>query len=244
MRNMRTTVSAEWLKLRRSRLGLALASLPVLSLLIGCANYYFNRSVLQNGWYSLWTQVGLFYGEFFLPVLIAICCAYVCRLEHMNRNWNAVLTTPVSVASVFIAKLVVVVSLIGLVQLFFIALYVCAGLALGLTSSLPPELYGWVLRGWIASIAISSVQLMLSMRIRSFAAPVGIALCGVFTGLGFYVAKLGLFFPYSLLTIGMGVLSQESLTAVENGLFLAMTILFIAVFSALAIRRLRRADVV
>ncbi|NQX70667.1 ABC transporter permease [Paenibacillus alba] len=240
---MRRTVSAEWLKLRRSRLAFVLSALPILSLLIGCANYYFNQTVLQNEWYSLWTQVSLFYGEFFLPVLIAICCAYVCRLEHMNNNWNAVLTSPKSIASVFLAKLVVVSGLIAMVQTFFIVLYVCAGLTLGLSFSPPVELFGWVVRGWIASVAISAVQLMLSLRIRSFSAPIGITLCGVFVGLGFYVSKLGMFFPYSLLTIGMGVLSQESLSVAENSLFLATTALFTIVFSGWAIRRLRRADV-
>lgn len=63
---MKRNISAEWLKLRRSRIALVLAVLPVISLLIGCANYYFNPDVLKNGWYSLWTQVSLFYSEFFL----------------------------------------------------------------------------------------------------------------------------------------------------------------------------------
>ncbi|MEK8131883.1 ABC transporter permease [Paenibacillus filicis] len=237
------TFSAEWLKLRRSRLGLVLAVLPVLSLLMGCANFVINQAVLQNGWYSLWTQVSLFYGEFFLPVLIAICCAYVCRLEHMNHNWNALLTAPVSPASVVLSKLGVVSVLIAGVQLLFVGLYVGAGLTLGLGNSLPPELPGWALRGWLASVAIGAVQLMLSMRIRSFAAPVGIALCAVFLGLGLYVAKLGYLSPYSLLTLGMGVLSQESLNVVENGAFMLMNMLFTAGFTALTVRGLRRGDV-
>ena len=84
------TISAEWLKLRRSQRVLVIAVLPILGLLIGCANYSMNRGALQNGWSSLWTQVSLFYGEFFLPVLVAICCAYVCRLEHLNKNWNMI----------------------------------------------------------------------------------------------------------------------------------------------------------
>lgn len=238
------SLSAEWLKLRHSRIGWILAALPAISLFIGGANYYFNQSVLQNGWYSLWTQVSLFYGEFFLPVLIAICCAYLCRLEHVNRNWNAVLTAPVSVASVFIAKLAVVSMLILVVQLLFFALYIVAGIGFGLSSPLPDEAMGWILRGWIASISISSVQLGLSVRIRSFAAPIGICLCAVFVGLGLYVAKLGMFFPYSLLTVGMGVMSQDGLSGADNSLFYMMNILFIVILSSLTIRRLRTADVI
>ncbi|OUQ85690.1 hypothetical protein B5G50_25620 [Brevibacillus brevis] len=94
-------LGAEWVKLRRSRIWLVLLVLPVFSTLIGFANYWMNQAILQNGWYSLWTQVSLFYGEFFLPILIAICCSFACRLEHVNRNWNVILTAPVSTPTIF-----------------------------------------------------------------------------------------------------------------------------------------------
>lgn len=241
---LKRCVEAEWLKLRRSRMWLILMSLPVVSVTIGCANYYFNQSVLQEEWYSLWTQVSLFYGEFFLPVLIAICCAYVCRLEHMNKNWNAVMSAPIPVSHVFLAKLVVVGSLVLIVQVFFTVLYFFAGKQFGLVSPFPREVFGWVLRGWFASVTIGAIQLWLSMRIKSFAVPIGISVCAVFIGLGMYVAKLGMFFPYSLLTIGMGVLSQESLTTGNIGLFFVVNIIFIITISGLAIHRLKKADVI
>ncbi|WP_232698533.1 ABC transporter permease [Brevibacillus daliensis] len=241
---MKKSISAEWLKLRHSRIGLILIVMPILSLLIGSANYYFNQGALQHGWYSLWVQISLFYGEFFLPLLIAICCAYVCRLEHLNRNWNVVMTAPVSVASLFLAKLAVVSVLIFIVQVFFIILYFVAGQLLGLSSTFPIEAFGWSLRGWIASISIAAMQLGLSIRIRSFAAPIGISLSAVFLGLGMYVTNMGMFFPYSLLTIGIGALSQESLTGVENSLFLIMNLIFISAFSSFAIYRLQKNDVI
>jgi len=236
------SIRAEWLKLRRSRIWLILVSLPAISMLIGCANYAFNQGALQNGWYSLWTQVGLFYGEFFLPILVAILCAYLCRLEHANKNWHLLLTAPVPAAHLFIAKLAVTAVLLGFVQILFALLYIGAGLGFGLGSEPPAALAGWAVRGWWASVAIGSVQLWLSMRIHSFAVPIGIGASAVFIGLGLYVAKLGLIFPHSLLTIGMGVLSQQSLPAAEIGLFYAMTSLYVILVSALAIRRLRTAD--
>lgn len=223
---------------------LILMTLPIVSVLIGCANYYFNQNILQNEWYSLWTQVSLFYGEFFLPVLIAICCAYVCRLEHVNKNWHTVLTSPIPVSHVFLSKLVIIGSLILIVQTFFTILYFCVGKLLGLPWQIPMEIFGWVIRGWFASITIGTIQLWLSIRIRSFAVPIGISVCAVFTGLGMYVANLGMFFPYSLLTIGMGVLSQESLTSSDISQFIVMNIIFIVIVSAVAIRRLKKADVI
>lgn len=241
---MKRSVSAEWLKLRHSRIGLVLAVLPIISLLIGCANYYFNQGTLQNGWYSLWTQVSLFYGEFFLPILIAICCAYVCRLENINRNWNMVITSPVSVASVFIAKLFVVSILILFSQTLFMGLYWIAGILFSLPGAFPVEILGWILRGWYASLSIIAFQLCLSLRIRSFATPIGISLCAIFIGLGMYIGKLGLFFPFSLLTIGMSVLSQDKLVVLQNILFWSMNMAFVIIFASIFIHQLKNKDIV
>ncbi|GGG02935.1 multidrug ABC transporter permease [Paenibacillus albidus] len=239
---MLRSVSAEWLKLRHTRISLVLASLPVISLIIGCFNFYANRTALQGGWYSLWTQVSLFYGEFFLPILIAICCAFVCRLEHANRNWNMMLASPVSVNSLFMAKLATVGLMILAAQMLFMVMYWGAGQLFSLPEPFPMETVIWCIRGWIASLSIAALQLGLSIRIRSFATPIGISLCAVFLGLGLYVLKLGMLFPYSLLTIGMSVLSQRSLTSMENLGFLFMNGAFIALLAAWSIHRLKNKD--
>ncbi|WP_025025948.1 ABC transporter permease [Caldalkalibacillus mannanilyticus] len=241
---MKQSISAEWLKLRHSWIGLVLAVLPILSLVIGCANYYFNQSVLNNDWYSLWTQVILFYGAFFLPILIAICCSYVNRIEHLDRNWNVILTSPVSVASVFLSKLVVVSLLILFVQALFIGLYWLAGTLFSLPRPFPVEVVGWAMRGWYASLSIIALQLGLSLRIRSFATPIGICLCAVFIGLAMYIANLGLFFPFSLLTIGMSVLNQDKLNDLQNILFWVVNMAYIIIFSLISIRRLKNKDIV
>ncbi|HEY2495209.1 MAG TPA: hypothetical protein VGI33_20155 [Paenibacillus sp.] len=62
-------------------------------------------------------------------------------------------------------------------------------------------------------------------------------------GLGMYVMNLGMFFPYSLLTIGMGVISQECPTNSDIISFFSMNIIFIVIISVLTIRRLKKVDV-
>ncbi|MFF2177246.1 ABC transporter permease [Lysinibacillus sp. NPDC058147] len=241
---MKQSISAELLKLRNSRIGLVLVVLPSISLMIGCANFYLNQGVLENGWYSLWNQVCIFYGEFFLPILIAICCSYVCRLEHLNRNWNMILTSPVSVASVFLAKLLVVSILILFTQAFFLGVYWLAGTLFSLPGHFPVDTIVWSVRGWYATLSISALQLAISLRIHSFATPIGICLCAVFIGLGMYTANLGIFFPFSLLTIGMNVLSQDQLTDEQNILFWVVNLSFVIIFAAMSIRRLKNKDIV
>lgn len=241
---MRQSLSAEWIKLRNSKIILVIAILPILSLVIGSANFYMNLEALEGGWYSLWSQVGLFYGEFFLPILIAICCAYICRLEHMNQNWNMVMSAPVSIGSIYIAKFVVVSMFILFAQLIFVSLYWIAGILLSLQGELPVEIIGWTLRGWFASLSIIAFQLGLSLRLRSFATPIGISLCAVFFGLFMYVSHVGVLFPFSLLTIGLSVLSQDSLAGVQNILFWGMNIFFILFLSMISIRQLKTKDIV
>jgi hypothetical protein len=244
MNALKRCIAAEWLKLRHSRIWIILAILPVISVLIGGFNFSMNQGVLTKEWYSLWSQVGLFYGEFFFPVLIAIVCAYMWRLEHLNKNWHLIMTAPVSAAHLFLAKWIVAGALLLMVQLFFSLLYVLAGMMAGITSALPAELPGWLARGWISALSISSLQLAISALVRSFAAPIGIGLCASFLGLGMYVFDLGLYFPHSLLTVGMGVLSQTGLPRGELALYLAMNGLYMAAPGAWVIRRMRTSDVV
>ncbi|AXO92660.1 multidrug ABC transporter permease [Bacillus anthracis] len=241
---MKRSISAEWLKLRHSRIELVIAVLPIISMLIGSANYYLNQGALQNGWYSLWTQVSLFYGVFFLPILIAICCSYICRLEHLNRNWNMIMTSTISVANVFLAKLIIISILILFAQCLFIGLYWLIGTLFSLPGLFPLETIEWTIRGWYASISISALQLGLSLRIPSFAIPIGISLCGVFIGLGMYIGKFGMLFPFSLLNIGMSVMSQDKLTTVQNFLFWMINMAFVIIFALRSIKRLKNRDII
>ena len=181
---------------------------------------------------------------FFLPILIAICCSYICRLEHLNRNWNMIMTSTISVANVFLAKLIIISILILFAQCLFIGLYWLIGTLFSLPGLFPLETIEWTIRGWYASISISALQLGLSLRIRSFAIPIGISLCGVFIGLGMYIGKFGMLFPFSLLNIGMSVMSQDKLTTVQNFLFWMINMAFVIIFALRSIKRLKNRDII
>lgn len=238
------SIEAEWSKLRHSMIWAVLLVLPVISILLGSGNYFGNRQILSKEWYSLWTQVVLFYGYFFFPVLISICCAYSCRLEHFNHNWNSLMTAPIPIEYVFIAKLISIGMLTLFVHLFTCGLYLLAGFLFKFQSPIPFELIGWFIRGFCASLVIAALQLCLSMLIKSFAASVGLCMGGCIVGLALMLKGYGMFFPYSLLSLGLGSVSQKGLSANDNLLFAGMTVLFIAVFSLWGIGRLKRKDVI
>jgi ABC-2 type transport system permease protein len=40
-----------------------------------------------------------------MPALIGVYCSYLYRLEHLNHNWNTVMTMPVPVTNFILSKL-------------------------------------------------------------------------------------------------------------------------------------------
>ena len=100
-------IKSELIKLKKSYIFIPMIVLPILSIIVGDANFYLNQEVLSKEWYSLWTQVGLFYGDFFYPVTIGICAAYLCRMEYTNKNWSKVFPLPLKVQHIIISKLIV-----------------------------------------------------------------------------------------------------------------------------------------
>ena len=99
-------LKAELVKFHRSPVWLAFVLLPVFPAILGTVNYLGNIEVLENAWYSLWSQHTLFSSMFFLPALLSVFCAWQWRLEHTDHNWNSFLTAPVPMIDLCLAKLI------------------------------------------------------------------------------------------------------------------------------------------
>lgn len=237
---------AERLKARRVGLLLPAVGLPLLGVLIGTFNFSANRGAFETPpWQAYWTQVALFYGYFFYPVLLSICAAALWRVEHRGHNWNSLLTAPVPVQTLFAAKFSLLATVGLLAQLFLLLLYALAGVfVLRFDAPFPLGMAaGWAFYGWFAGLAVSACQLYLSLRIRSFAVPVGVCLCCCVLGLGLYVLHLGAFFPHSLVILGIGSTDAQAISP-ANGLPVVLSSLFyIGLFFALAVRWLKTADI-
>ncbi len=63
------------------------------------------------------------------------------------------------------------------------AYFVMAGKAIGIDGMPGPEYLGYLACAWVGGGAVVAVQLVVSLVIRNFALPVGIALAGGITGL-------------------------------------------------------------
>lgn len=232
---------AELQKCRRSPVWLAFVLLPVFPAILGTGNYLGNIEVLDDAWYSLWSQHTLFSSMFFLPALLGVFCAWQWRLEHTDHNWNSFLTAPVPVGDLYLAKLVWASVLSLLSQVWIGILFLVSGRAVGISASVPPELPGWLLCGALGGIAVCAVQLFFSMVIRAFAPPVAFGLAGGILGLLFTAQGFGYFFPYSLLCIGMRANNPQ----MELDLlpFVLSVLAYLVLFALLSLWYLKKRDI-
>lgn len=236
-------IRSENQKLKHSLIFPACILIPIIPAIMGTFNYIQNVGILTQQWYSLWTQHTLFYACFFYAPLIALYCSYLWRLEHRNHNWNVFMTAPVSIPCLYFGKFTVIFRVTLFTQIWVGALYIICGKLIGLPGFCPLPIIFWLLRGTIAAAAIGSLQLLLSMVIRSFSVPIGIALVGGIFGMLLMNAGKGLYWPYSLMILGMNSSRTEDALHGDVLLFLLSTLVFFLIFYLAAVFLLKNRDV-
>lgn len=236
-------IKSEVIKLKRSGIIPVLIIIPLVAVFMGTGNYYMNIGILQNKWYSLWTQVSLFYSYFFFPASIALICSYLCKLEHENSNWNKILAARIKKINIIIAKLVSATILICFSQIMVAIFYIIGGKIVGLDSNIPMELIQWISLGIVSGISVAAVQLFISMNVKNFAVPVGISVCLSILGLRFVMAKKAFTMPYSLVIYSMSALKPGGFGGEVIVKILLTSLLFTLIFALIGKTILKRKDV-
>lgn len=235
-------MKTEQKKLRHSHLWMVFAGIPLLPAVLGGGNYLNNLEMLKSGWYSLWTQHSLFYAGFFYGPLIAIYCSYIWRVEHLNYNWNSLMTMPTSEWEIFLAKLLMALRCTIALQLWVGVLFILSGKIVGLPGLPPGEILFWLLRGSLGGMVTAALQLVMSMMIRSFAAPVAIALLGSVAGFLLSGKGVGMFWPYALMTEGMNANKSTDVLSSPVGFGVAVCG-FLVLFTVVGVGYLKYKDV-
>lgn len=240
-----TCIKNENRKLRRSVIWLACLLLPVIPAVMGTGNYLGNLQILTPDWYSLWTQITLFYAIFFYAPLIGLYAAYLWRLEHFHYNWNTLMTMPVPVRDICLGKLFLLCKVSLITQVWTLILFFIGGKYAGLPGLPPAEIILWAVRGLFAAFAIGALQLLLSMVIRNFAIPIGIALAGSIVGLLLTSSEktLGLLWPYALMLLGMNSNKREDAITGITVPFLAGSLIYFLLFLGVSVLILKKKDI-
>ena len=200
-------LAAEAIKLKRSSAWVVVILLPLLAVFAGTFNFYANREVFSQTWESLTSQMTVFYSMYFCSLGVALLTSTVWRVEHRGTSWNAMRTTPHSPIAVALAKtLVIFVPVLAMQVVFMVLAWISGTFIMGLGPAMPLVFIVADLLAIVGALPLIAVQSLLSMLMRSFAAPVAVAFVGC-------VIATGLEASQSLLAYGVpqGILSMTLL---------------------------------
>jgi len=209
--------------------------LPVLAVVSGSVNYMMNRSQLSHGWDSLTSQVFIFYGMFFCSLGLALLAAASWRPEHRGTSWNTMRTTEYSPVAVAAAKTLVMTAPAAAMQMVVMLLTWAVGAGLGLGAAPPAAFVAECLLSILAAQPLIAVQSLLSMRMRSFAAPVAVCLAGLVVSMALVMtgSRAANVWPQALVTRGLTLGSTAVSTSGDLDAAGVATLLAGAAFSAL-----------
>lgn len=243
-----SALSAEIIKLKRSLAWPIVVLVPIVLVLAGAATKLAKGTTPEGGWDTIWLQSVGFYGLFPLALAIAILGSLVWRAEHRGSNWNALMSTPTSTLKIVAAKTAVVAGLIAIMQVILLLSVIVIGkFAFGLPGMLPARYLGVGLLLMAATAPAAALQSALSLFLRSFAAPVALALVGsgISTVALMVLGTAAIVSPYALATkttlLGTGSFADSgTITASDLGVIavasVVMTVVVVTLTSAIVDR--------
>ncbi|MBI2679411.1 MAG: ABC transporter permease [Candidatus Solibacter usitatus] len=181
---------AERIKLRRS-LPLRLAVVGPLATVAVQFFVFLNQRHMDIAFWPVWhNQVEMFWALIALPALIAIQAASLTALEHGNDTWKAIGALPNAGWHIFLVKTLVLYALVGASFLLLVGFSFVAGLVIAglrqyeqLAGGAVAQFVSQTAAMYVACLLVCSFQMWLSMRYRSFTAPVSIGIFGMAVGL-------------------------------------------------------------
>lgn len=146
----------------------------------------------------------VFYGLFPLATGVAVLASLVWRAEHQGGNWNALMGRSVSSLQVVVGKTAALAALAAAMQTVLVVGIVVVGkLMFGLPGMLPARYFLVSVVIVLACLPVAALQSGLSMLMRSFAAPVAVALLGATGSVVLLMLRLDVLpmaVPYSLVS--------------------------------------------
>lgn len=191
------TLKIEWLKTRRTAAVwitvLGAAFIPVISFLIYVLKpEHFIKELAANPWQSLIMQSWQSASVFLLPMYVILVTSLIVQIEYRNNAWKQLYTTPRSYSNIYLSKFVVIqLMIIGCFVLFNIFMIACGYITSLMNSgyhfnSKPIPFSKLLLLSsklYISSMAITSIQYWLSLRLKNYIAPLGIGLALLIAGI-------------------------------------------------------------
>jgi hypothetical protein len=205
-------LQSEWLKRRRSFastlvLGGSLFT-PVVVIIARLIQHktlpklYAMDAFWPQLWRSCWESVAVF----FLPLGAILATSLITQLEFKSNAWKQVHTLPVSAASIFLAKLaVVLMMLLQYLLLFTAGVYAAGMIPYALVPGVPYprgsflDLPLWRVNAlyFVDTLPIVAAQYLMALRFHNFLIPIGVGFMAWVGALAAVSSKVAAWWPYS-----------------------------------------------
>lgn len=181
-------LQSEWLKQRRSLSAwLVIAGGFFVPLLMLAARLYDHEglpSMYASGmfWTLTWGHAWEFSAMFLLPMGTVFASSLITQIEHRNNAWKQVHALPLSLPTIYAAKLTIVIAMLLQYLLLFnigVALVVLVPVALVPGVSMPAAAFPLTtflrhdLLFFLGCLPIVALQYLLGLRFRNFMVPIG-----------------------------------------------------------------------
>ena len=169
---MLSILQSEWYKIRKSKILPIILTGPLIGMFIGLTSNFGNVEGEFNEWYLPILSMNLTYALLFLPLITGVLASTICRYEHQAGGWKQLLALPVTRGNIFIAKYIILLILVFLIQLLYLGAIYSVGVIKDFTDPFPLEIV-WksIIGGWVATFPLVALQLWMSILFKSFAAP-------------------------------------------------------------------------
>lgn len=129
-------------------------------------------------WRSSWESMAIF----LLPMVAILATSLITQIEYRSNAWKQVHALPLSLASIFFSKLLVIILMIAqFLALFNLGVYLSAVVPWLLVGGVPcpatPPLRSFLAQDalyFVDCLPIVAAQYLLSLRFKSFLVPIGV----------------------------------------------------------------------
>jgi hypothetical protein len=199
------------------------------------AEYYLRQ--IENAWVRFGQEMFVVWGFLMVPLFVTLQTALLSGLEHRSDQWKHLYALPLPRWTVYAAKQLAGMALIGLSMVGLVGFSVLAGLVLrvlkpgiGLDIAIPWELflrYGMMV--YLASWLIISLHTWVAMRWRSFVVAMAVGILMTAGGMVVINADWATFYPWALPGLlantfnkGEPILLKELTVSIVGGIAVAL----------------------
>ena len=151
-------IATEFKKTKRSKIILLLTIAPLLMVVSGVASLkiYMTENYV-GAWSAMFVQSALGMAYFLTPLSMVVLCVLLSQLELKNNGILKMLALPVSRAKLALAKLVVLISYLGVQLLIFFIFFIVAGLYTTHVTKVAEAIPMFYILKWSVILLISAI---------------------------------------------------------------------------------------